>query len=383
MKRKRKVAKTVLSLCTVLVLCWLFPGFAYAAESPAAAKDMYEAQYEAAGIGRIADMPDEESQRYLEELGIDGADFDGLYNISLTAVVKLIVSFFRKGCEAPLAALGTVGAVLIFSALGESFVKEENGAVLSAVSGGTLVLCLFAPLYGAVKAGMSCIGLAAEFEKVLIPVLAGLLAAGGNAAAALGFSSLTFAAAQAVEAMSEKVILPLCGASLALGAAGAVSPSLKLGTVGEQMTTVARKAFGFAAGLYSALLGLKEIMARPADTLFSRGIRLTLSSFLPVVGSAVSEAYATVAGSFSLLAATVGGFGMAAVAVTCLPIITELAVWFLVLKVGETAAGMLGLPAQGNLLKSFSSAVSLLNILVVYTLLIFVISSGIVLSFRA
>lgn len=383
MRKKADVNRAVLSFCLACCLLALLTVSAGAAAASDGAETdfegLYEAQYEAAGVDALVDILDEETLQYLKTLGIDGADFETLSAVSPSVVLTLIMGFVQKGIREPLRALGRVAAVMAFSAVCGAFVTEENERLLFAVSGGTAVLCLFSSLYETMKAATACIGAAAAFEKLLIPVLAGILTASGNPASALGFGTIAFAAAQGMAALSQTAVLPLCSASLALVAAGALCPALKLGTVGEQIMQLTRKLFGFGAALFSGLLGLKEMMAKPADSLLNKGIRLAAGSFLPVVGNAVSEAYGTVVGSFSLLAATVGGFGIAAVAVICLPVITELLVWFFVLKGAETAAGVMGLSAQSALYKSFAAAVSLLNILVVYTVLIFVISSGIVL----
>ena len=132
-----------------------------------------------------------------------------------------------------------------------------------------------------------------------------------------------------------------------------------------------------------AVLGLKSLLAGSADTLTSKGIKLALSSAVPIVGGALSDAYSSIIGSVALLKSTVGVFGVIAVVLMDLPVILQLTARILLLKLLGVLSSSMGDDASGEVLETLSSALTVINAAIIFTAALFIISTGIVISVKA
>lgn len=127
-----------------------------------------------------------------------------------------------------------------------------------------------------------------------------------------------------------------------LGAVGAFLPTLKLSAVSEMIRKASSTVIGFAAAIFAGFITLKNIISGSADSLTSKGIRLVTSTFVPIVGGALSEAYSAISGSISLLRGVIGIYGIIAVAVIFLPVILNLAMWSVGMRAAYTVSDLLG-----------------------------------------
>ena len=112
--------------------------------------------------------------------------------------------------------------------------------------------------------------------------------------------------------------------------------------------------------LFVGLLSLQGIVGGAADSLSGRAIRFSLSSMVPVVGGALSEAFTAVKGCLTLLKTTLGGFGILATALIVLPPLIQCALWSLCLSVCGAAADLFELEPISALLRSAQSVVKTL-----------------------
>ena len=130
---------------------------------------------------------------------------------------------------------------------------------------------------------------------------------------------------------------------------------------------------GLACTLFVGLLSLQSLVGGAADTLGSRAVKFSLSSFVPVVGSALSDAFSSLQGCLSLLKTTVGAFGMISTTLIVLPPLLECMAWSLALSLCGMAADMFALPEVSALLKTAQGVVkTLLGILAACSLFMIV-----------
>lgn len=348
------------------------------------AGEYYYSQYEASGASELSEYLDESSREYLEALGLDGADIDGITSFSLGSFFETVAGMIRNNLSGPFkGCLTATGAVLMVSVSAAFFPDDEKAkGVLNLICGSFVLTSVFIPAVSVVNSGVSAMKLCAGFEKALIPVLAGVMTASGNPVSALSYQGAAFTAAQAVEALADEVTVPLVCISGMLGAVGALLPTLRLSAVSEMIRKTSATVTGLAAALFSGFLTLKNIISGSADSLASKGIRLVTSTFVPVVGGALSEAYSAFAGSLSLLRGAVGIYGIVAVGAICLPVIINLALWSLAMRAAYTVSDLLGNGQCSEILKNVSYMFSMLNTVLIFSAAVFIISSGIVTAMK-
>ena len=218
---------------------------------------------------------------------------------------------------------------------------------------------------------------------VLLPVLTAVVSASGNPTLALSFQSIAFAAAQIISAVATKAIVPIIGVILALDISGSLMPKFSLTGITEIIKKSVTFILSFSATLFVSFLGLKAGLANTADTLATKGIKLVISSAVPIVGGALSEAYSGVLGNIMLAKSTIGVFGLCSIALIVLPSCIQLVFWIFSLKLSAGIAEMFELKEIVSLLKSVSSSLVLLNVVIVFVAVLFIISISLILILKA
>ncbi len=339
---------------------------------------------EASGAYELSEYLSKETKEYLKKIGCGDIDFESLLDISPESVFELISEMLKSGMKEPFKAfLKSTGIVLLVSVCSGFFPDDEKSkVVLNVICGSITVIGVFAPALNTIKAATSSIGVCAAFEKALIPVLAGVLTAGGKPTLALTFKGAAFAAAELVEYFASNFFMPLIGISGALGITGAMLPTLRLSAVSEVIRKTVITVLGCVSGLFSGLLALKSVLSSSADALIIRGVK-TAASFIPVVGGSLGEAYNSVSASISLLKGTIGIYAVVALLLTVIPVAINLALWVFAMRFACTVSELLDCGVCSEILKNTAFIFSLTNSVLILCTAVLVISSGIVVAVKA
>ena len=105
-----------------------------------------------------------------------------------------------------------------------------------------------------------------------------------------------------------------------------------------------------------------------------------MSSFIPVVGAALSEAYKTVQGSVNILKHGIGIFVIFAVAAVFLPVIMKLTLWSFSVSVCKSVSVMLSLSVPTRMLSGVSTVLSVLLATLICIMALFIISTALIIT---
>ncbi len=373
MKRISKIAAAALFM--ILLLC---------TTAFAEGEDVYSQQLEASGAGELYEILPEETQGYLERLGFENVDFYEIFSSDPRAVIDLLADIVRGKLSTPVKTLARLMGIVILATLAQSFFPADERAreTVNLVVGCLLTVTLFASFFPSVKAAVSAVSVCGNFQKALIPVLAGVVTAAGNPMLALSYQSFALAAANSVTSLSENIVLPLAGMSAAMGCVGSVVPSLNFTALNDFIRKTGITVLSVSATLFSILLAVKCSLANSADTLATKGIKLLIGSFIPVVGSAVSQAYSSILGSVSLIKSAVGVFSISAVLLTVAPVTIELALWVFSLRLAEAGAQLTGQQTSAQIMRAAAGTIVIVNVATLYSALISIVSSGLVIAVK-
>lgn len=368
----------IFAVCVLIIL--FFSVNAYAAGE----SEYYDGQVESSGAEDILSGLDSETKERLGELGIEDVNFSSLFDVSFSKIFSFVKKAAEGKLESPLKSLMKLLSVIILIAVCESFMPDDDKMknVINMAAVLFSVTVIISPLYDAMESAVSSVGVCADFMKSLIPVLVGIVSASGNPSLAVSFQSCAFAAAEVISALGKNYVVPIVGAVTALDLTGSLMPSMKLSGITELVKKTVIQTLSFTATLYVSFLGIKGALANAADTVASKGIKLVISSAVPIVGGAVSEAYSGIIGSLVLVKSTVGIFGIIVIAVITVPSMLQLLFWIFALKLGAAAGEVFSLGGVSSLLKALSCAITLLNVVILFGAVLFIISLALLLSLK-
>ena len=151
----------------------------------------------------------------------------------------------------------------------------------------------------------------------------------------------------------------------------------------EQVLTGVRVGGDFVAvfiPVFTGFVTFKCTLAGKADGAATKTTRMVISGIVPVVGGAVSDAYATVRSSFDIVRGTVGTGGCIAVVLIILPPVIQVLAVRLVMWIGSAAAELFEEKAMQKLLDSLDSGLAIAQSVLVCYGVMFVICTGILMQ---
>ena len=365
--------KLLLSLVVILILFAVFTPKAYARDL-----DIFDES-----IGELKEGVSPEVREKLSEMGWTD-DLSATGELSLGALTEQLAAEIASALGGPLSSLAVSVCVIILSSISEGYAHSlrytEAREVLSAVGSLLIVSALLSPVIKLIASAADVISAASSLMLLYVPVMAGITAFSGRVIRSGGYLTTVMTASQAIAQLCSRFLSPLLKALLALSAASGVGAMSRLRGLCEIVNSALKWSLAFMMTLFTAVISLQAVVSNAADTVGSRAARFALSSFVPLVGSAISEAYRSIQGSVDLLRSGVGVFVMIALLLTFMPLLVQAVLWMLSVRLSRYAAEALGVGSPAAVLGSVSSVLSALVAVTVCVMSVCVISTGVLIS---
>lgn len=327
---------------------------------------------------------EEETKEALSEIGIDDADYTQILSLSPKRVVDAILELITGKMSEKLKAVGFVCALLVLSAVLEGFAQPGSTmhSVFSVFTTLLIVVSLLLPVSESLVQAFSAMELSSNFLLAYIPAFAGVISMSGKPLSSAAYSSVMIGLSNLLAQCNVKVFLPVVQVFFSLNIASSVQPKYAFNSLVAFFKKAVTVLLGFSATIFTGLLAIKGSLASAGDSVAVRGVKMLVGSAVPVVGSALSDAYTSVLGSITLIQSAVGIFGIVVFALMHVPVILDLLLWYLALSFTASVSEALGQKQAATLLNGIASTVSLVNTLVIFTAFILIISTGIMLNFK-
>ena len=377
-KRMMKMKIRRMAVLVACILFGLFPPSAFAMEGEL--EEIYTEQYERSGADRLADALPSDTAEQIKEWGLSVEDPDRLSTPDAGAVFQHLMTLAATALSTPLAA-GTATLIVLLVCGLFGAVKREDAAHFNGLMEYFGVLCVCSvcllPLMNSVRLMGEAVSVCGGFMLAFVPVYAGIMIAGGGAASATGSQTLVFGAAQLIGRVADTALVPAAGGLMSLSAVSSLFSDLRLDGLIRAIQRAVNWVLGIGMTLFSALLTLGGAVTSATDSVAMRTTKFMTASFVPVVGGAVSEALSSVLTCVGVLRASVGAYGMIAMALTLLPALVQLLVWKLMLLLTAAVADVFGIDGVSRLLSGVGSVVGILIAVVVSVAVVFLVSIGI------
>ena len=321
---------------------------------------------------------DEDVKTVLEDNNITLEDPSSAANISVSDVIKHIFESFTAALRSPLIMLGKITATMLCVLVRSMSAEGTVDKVFTLICVLTTVLVISDTVTDSLYSVKTSMGQMNSFMMSYIPIFSSVATAGGSAAAGAGYYSVMLIICESAGILADTILVPFLSAVLAVTLVSAINPSLDLGSLAESVKKLVIWVLGIVMTLFTGLLSIQSFAGAAADNLSARAVKFAASSFIPVIGGSVSEAYSAVKGSIGVIRTSVGVIGVIIMSViVAKPLLTLLAVK-LAVWIGAIINDIFGISNSGGLLKSINSVLSIgVSILAAYSIM-FVISTSVV-----
>ena len=336
------------------------------------------------GGGNLSNSLDQNSQDSLKNLGIDEKDYNSIINLSFSDFFKEILRIAGQEGVTPLSSLALVMCLLLIYSVFDNFRDDLKSRNMQTISDAVFViiitLSIVTPVVSVVNRAVTSIENAGSFMLLYIPIMVVALITNGQSVTGASYYSFVVMVGEGITWLSSHLIAPLLSVFLGVSVTSSISSDIKIDGIIRELSKFIKWVIAFVMTVFSGLLTFKTLITTAADTVSTRAVRFTLSSFIPIVGSALSEAYKTIQGSMTLLKTGLGVFVIISVVIVFLPVIINCLLWIISLNISIGVADMLGVKAPSSVLKSCSSVLSTLLVIILCVMAIYVISTAIILT---
>lgn len=353
------------------------------ASSEGSSNSYYQEQLQQSGADQLQDKLPDDTKKILQELGISGSDWNSITSITPQNYFQKILSVFTGKVKNPLRVLASVIAIILLCALLEgmklSFGEKPLGGVIGMV--GTLCICTIVvqPIVACISDAADVLKASSSFLLACVPVLVAIMAAAGQSVSAGSYHLLMIAAGNVISIFSTTVLVPMMNIFLALSVVSSVSPSINLNGLCNVLNKAVKWIMGLGMTLFTGLITMHSIVASSLDSTGAKAAKFVVSSFVPVVGNALGEAFNTVTGCVKMLKSGVGAFGLLAGLFIFLPVIAECVLWIITLMLCSGISQIFDLKEITGLLKASSDVVSTILAILLCCMMVLIISTVVML----
>ncbi len=324
----------------------------------------------------------EDAKESLQNIGAESADINVLSEISFNSIVSEILNIASNNSSSPLKGLITIVALILLCSILSAYkntLSNDVSTVINIVSALCVTSAVAMPAIQVIKSAGTVIEVSSNLMLAYIPIMTVIMSASGHAVSGASYYTMMIAAGEGVGQLSSKIIVPLLNMFLGISITSSVSPDINLSGFTSIISKIIKWLLGFAMTIFTSLLTFKQLITTSLDTVSTRAVRFTLSSFIPIVGSALSDAYKTVQGSIGLLKTGAGVFVILSVAIVFLPVILQSLMWIITLWIGKSTAEVLNLSQVSKLLESVTTVFSTLIAIILCIMAVYIISTALVL----
>lgn len=319
----------------------------------------------------------------LEEIGVTDLEFSKIYNLSFAEIFSYFTPEIKEKAKGVLKSFTELFILMLIFVVFSTLVKgDENEKTLSLIMTALVTVVVLPVLRNIITPAVSVMKISNSFMLSYIPVLALILTFSGNGMSAMLMNSAVVGICQIMSSLINGVLIDFIGCFISVVTAFSMNDNLRAGKLISSMNKIFTLIITSAGALFSGILTVKNVMAVSVDSLSVRGIRFLLSSFVPVIGSSISEAYSSILGSINLIKGSVVVIGILAVTIINVPVIAEVFFYYLSFS-ALTYFSEISCPDNtANIFRMCAAVTRIFLALIIFEMFILIISTGLVLTIK-
>lgn len=255
-----------------------------------------------------------------------------------------------------------IGIALTAAAMILSVVQAVSaaGKTVTNLAGTAVVAAILLSTTGSmIHLGAATVASISDYGKLLIPVMASALAAqGGVTSAPVLYAGTALFNSLLITAM-EKLILPGIWLYLAFSIASLATGEDLLKKFADLVKGLISWGLKLLLMVFTTYLGISGVVSGTTDAVTLKAARVTMSSFVPVVGGILSDASEAVLVSAQLMKNTAGVYGIFAVLAIFLHPFLKIGVHYLILRLTAAVCSVFTSKELSELMDRITTAMAL------------------------
>lgn len=290
-------------------------------------ESIYLEQRESSGANDLEEKLPSDVKEDLNDIGITGVDLNELTKVTPEKIFGKVFSMVEKRVPECSKSMFSILAIIMLCALVESFKLSLGEKPLSGAVNVIGVLCIctmvIMPITESINTMSKSLKATGSFMLCYIPVMAGIMVASGQAIAATSYNSIMLIINEFIFQITNIFLIPVLNLFLSVSVASALSSKIKLTGICDVFSKIIKWSLGLCMTVFVGILTIQNVISAAADSAGNKAAKFIISSFVPIVGGALGDAFSTIQACVKTLKTGVGAFFMLGCGFIFLPIIIE------------------------------------------------------------
>lgn len=282
---------------------------------------------------------------------------------------------FKTAYIVPLKMLGVILVIAVITAGIKNFLVGQAGGWLGTV----IVVCtatiLVEPISDVVYQLIGVMNVYGNFVGVFLPLFAGILTVGGQAASASVYNIFLFAICQGYSYIINTIFIPLLLCVFCISVVGIIFPKDILSSSTKAIKSVMMWILGLSLTILIGLISVQTAIASVGDSVSVRTTKFLLGSLIPVAGSAIADLYTASSGFIHFAKGFTGVYGIIATMVMFMPSALSMAVWYIAAQLGGFIAGAVEVPELREISRAAATVFGFLLCILLYLSVIVIVAT--------
>lgn len=320
----------------------------------------------------------------LEQLGIQDFDYSKITGLDAETCFSVLFNLIKGNLTEPFQACLLVLCFTILSAFMSGFSNNglvfSNSSVYSTAASLVIAVLISAKCADTISIVCTTMEVCADFIYAFFPVFLVIITVSGGAMTSVSTNTLLLSLAQGLNFIAGYLFVPFINCFLALSICSGIRSELNIDGALRVIRRTLMSLISFSAGAFVAVLSIKTAVASRADALGLRSLRFAINSVVPVIGSAISEGLLSIQSYSSLIRSSVGIVGIIGVFALFLPALINVIGWRISLSLSLAVSEIFEDRSVSKMLRAFSDAFLLLNVVLILAMVTTIISIGILIA---
>lgn len=278
----------------------------------------------------------------------------GLWNIAQKAV-DAVIPDIHGASEIAISIIASVILISIIQTVSSPLQKSTEMAGITVIT-----WILLSNTNAMIGLAADTIQEISDYGKLLLPVMTTALAAqGGITTSGVIYAGTAFFTSL-LQSIMTGVMIPGIYLYVGLGLGNAATGEELLKRTGDLLKGLIGWCLKILLMIFTTYLSLSRAISGTTDAAALKAAKVSLSTFVPVVGSVLSDASETVLVSAGVLKNAAGIYGILAVFALFLHPFLQIGIHYLILKITGAICGILGPVRMSGMVDCFTSALGFL-----------------------
>jgi len=260
--------------------------------------------------------------------------------------------------EASRVSVAVTASVILVSVLGTFSGPTKQTADFAGVV--AIVSVLLFSTNSLIRLGAETVEELSQYGKLLLPVMTAAMAAQGGVTGSAALYGGTAAFSALLSSLISRLLIPMVYLFLALSTANSALGQDMLKSLGDLVKTFVSWCLKTLLTVFTTYMGITGILSGSTDAAALKATKVTISTFVPVVGGILSDASEAVLVGAGLAKNAAGLYGIFAMLALFLGPFLKIGVHYLILKATAAISSLFGTKRMSALIGDFSTAMGLL-----------------------